>query len=159
MRLRVAAAFVAVAAALGAATVITGVFGSGDDGRPASDPRAAGLPRPSADSAKATLGYLRAEGAPLIEMHAAAREIPSTVDAPRCRSLVRGLNRSAPSNRVVALTAKVRDEPLRAALSDERANLGATLTGCLRGGAFASANARRAAGLVQARLDQLRAAG
>lgn len=159
MKLKVGAGLVMLVTALGAVALITGVFNDDSDEKkgPAVDPRAAALPKPGLGAARATLNYLRAEGAALMKMHGAARDVTPKLGASRCRTLASRLNRSAPSNRVVALTARVEDEPLRAAFSDERTQLGVTLSGCVRGVPEMRNRVQPAASLVEARLVQLRA--
>lgn len=120
-----------------------------------------GLPTPEPDDARATLSYLEGEGAALARMHTTASGEPFQGGPGRCRETVRKLEKRAPSPRVAELLTGVADEPLRAALDEERRALGLSLSRCLKSREVGASDRRRltrAAELSNRRLDELRGA-
>src|SRR3954452_10396634 len=112
------------------------IVGSGDDSPPPAT--IADLPAPARDEARATLSYLKGDGAALMRMHESVTQEPLTGGRQGCKQAVQRLDSAAPSGRVAGLIGGVRDDPLRAAFDEERLALGVGLTRCVKEGAAMS---------------------
>lgn len=150
-----------VAAALGVGAML--VLTSTDDGEEAGpevelDPRADEFPEATARVADETLAFLDGEGAPLLQVHRAAMDLPEDPTPAACRQVVRQLDAEAPSGQVIDLAVQLPDEVLTEAVLAERSALGRTLTSCVEGAPRHRRELRDVAALVSARLVQLEAA-
>lgn len=119
------------------------------------------FPRPNRTAARQSIEWLDGEGRPLVDLVAAARELlRKPLSAERCRAAIDRLEHSAPSPRMLALTARVTDEPLRAAFQSERSALQITLAHCMTGRPTEEERSRlrTRTDLSQRRLDQVRVA-
>jgi hypothetical protein len=124
---------------------------------------AAELPAVDAGEASSTAAFLDGEGARLLVVHDAAVDVAGDLDESTCAETVSDLDERAPVDEIVALLARVSDEPLRAALESERQALGLLLTACVRGDEEVTTDERVAtllevAGLVEGRLADVEAA-
>lgn len=170
-RRRVFAALAVGALIVGGGVVVVVASRGSSDGRTSDtvsttstiDPRAEEFPVAHSDVAGATLEYLDGDGAALLVMHEAAVGIAEEFSVERCGPVAEGLDRDAPADRMIDLVAGVADPPLDAAFNGERTALGVALTACLTEDSTVPLQRRvralrDAAGLVEARLVQLRAA-
>lgn len=109
-----------------------------------TDSAAATLPPPQPAAAAATAAFLAAEGQPLMTLTNHAGALAATPDQPTCRRTLAALGRGPAPDTMLALAGRVEDQPLREALTAERAVLLEVLHRCAAHEDTAAAAARLA---------------